>query len=70
MDKSGCLITVLAMIVDSEGRKIALTDKNGLEIKVEPNPLNVFKKLYTSPNTFIKEKFEVIIPEACKLLGL
>ena len=53
MKNSGCLITSLAMIMKLEGLKIDLTDKNGNKIKVEPNPLNVLRKLYTSLSAMV-----------------
>ncbi len=70
MKKSGCLITSLAMIIESEGIKIDLIDKMGQKIEVEPNPLNVFRKIYTSSKAIDHKTFNVVIPEACKLFGL
>lgn len=70
MKDSGCLITALAMIMESEGLKIDLIDKKGQKIKVEPNPLNVLRKIYTSSNAIKYVNFDVKIHGACKLLGL
>ena len=37
---------------------------------MEPNPLNVLRKIYTDKTALVHKSFDVIIPGACKLLGL
>lgn len=65
MSRKGCLLAAIAEILHSEGMKI----QNGDQL-VEANPLNVLRKIYPESNAFLAKSFEVVIREACSLLGL
>lgn len=65
MKRHGCLLAELAEILDSEGMKIQIGNR-----EVEPNPLNVLRKLWNETGTFLVKSFEVIIRNALPKLGL